>query len=103
MHFSGSFIKDQTAVGTFLLAFAAAFADILLNVWFAAAVLVFLSGSGTAAHSDIFDRSAKTGHFMAFKMGQTDKYVSIHDGTADLCFFYIFSAIDRYGYIICTL
>ena len=77
-------------------------ADILLNVWFAAAVLVFFSCPGSTAHTDIFYGSAEAGHFMAFKMGQADKYIGIHNSTADLGFFYIFPAFYRHIYIICT-
>ena len=70
---------------------------------FSAAVLFGLSGSGAAAHTDIFDSASKSCRFVAFKMGQADKYVSIHHCPSDLCSFYIFAAFYRHIYIIGSL
>lgn len=102
LHLAGVFIEDKAIVGTFLLAFAAASAKLRGNMGFSAAVLFGLSGSGAAAHTDIFDSASKSCGFVAFKMGQADKYIGIHNSTADLGFFYIFPAFYRHIYIICT-
>ena len=60
-------------------------------------MLLCFAGSGTAAHADVFDSAAETGHLMSFEMGQADKDIGIHNGTADFGFFYVFAAL--YGYI----
>ena len=68
-----------------------------------AAVLLGLTGTGAAAHSDVFDGAAEAGHFMALKMGQADKYICIHNSTADFGIFYIFAAVYRNINIISSL
>ena len=95
VHFSGGFIENETAVGTFLLTAAAAPAELFLDVWFSTAVLIGLTGARTAAHADIFDRTAEAGHLMALEMGQADENICIHDSTSDLGCFYIFTAFYR--------
>ena len=50
-----------------------------------------------------FDSASKSCGFVAFKMGQADKYVSIHHCPSDLCSFYIFAAFYRHIYIIGSL
>ena len=61
VHFSGCFIEDQAAVGTFLLAASATAALTFLDIWFSAAVLLGFSGTGTAAHANVFDGAAEAG------------------------------------------
>ena len=68
-----------------------------------AAVLLGLACTGSAAHSDVFDGAAEAGHFMALKMGQADKYICIHNSTADFGIFYIFAAVYRNINIISSL
>ena len=68
-----------------------------------AAVLLGLSGAGAAAHADIFNGAAEAGHFVALKMGQADKYVSIHNSTADFGIFHIFSAVYRNINVVSSL
>lgn len=103
MHLLRGFIEYQTAVGAFLLAAAAATAQTLLNVRFSAAVLLGLSGAGTAAHTDIFDRAAKAGHLMTLEVRQADKNISIHDGTSNLGSLHILTALNRNLDIVRTL
>ena len=45
-------------------------AGTLIYAWLAFTVLLHLAGTGTAAHSDIFDRAAKACRFMTFEMRQ---------------------------------
>ena len=100
VHFSGGFIENETAVGTFLLTAAAAPAELFLDVWFSTAVLIGLTGARTAAHADIFDRAAEAGHLMSLEMGQADKDIGVHDGAADLSFFDVFASGHRNSDVI---
>ena len=65
-------------------------------------MLFFFTSSGAAAHTDIFDGTAKASLFMTFEVRQGNKDIRIHDSTADFCFFYIFAANNRNIDIICT-
>ena len=100
VHFSGGFIENETAVGTFPLTAAAAPAELFLDVWFSTAVLIGLTGARTAAHADIFDRTAEAGHLMSLEMGQADKDIGVHDGAADLSFFDVFASGHRNSDVI---
>ena len=100
VHFSGVFIENETAVGTFPLTAAAAPAELFLDVWFSTAVLIGLTGARTAAHADIFDRTAEAGHLMSLEMSQADKDIGVHDGAADLSFFDVFASGHRNSDVI---
>ena len=58
-------------------------------------MLIFLSRTGTASHSDIFDRAAESGCLMSFEMGQTDENIRVHHCTSDFRFFDILAALHR--------
>ena len=58
-------------------------------------MLLGFSGTGTAAHANVFDGAAESGHLMALEMGQADEDICIHDSTSDLGCFYIFTAFYR--------
>ena len=66
-------------------------------------MLIGLPGSGAAAHTDIFDGTAKAGHFVPLEVCQTDEHIGIHHGASDLRFLHIFAALHRDGNIIGTL
>ena len=61
------------------------------------------SGSGAAAHTEIFQSAAKSCGFMSFKMIQGNNNICIHNGTADLGFFYVSAAFHRNKSLIRTL
>ena len=78
-------------MGTDFFAGTAAHAEFLVNFRFSFPMLLHFAGSGAAAHADIFEGSAKTGHLMSLEMRQRNKYIRIHDRLTDLCLFYILS------------
>lgn len=83
MHFPGGLVKGQTLVGALLHAGLAAHALVLVDRGLTVVVLLFLTGAGAAAHTDVLDGSAKTRHFMSFKMVQGDEHVGVHNSSAD--------------------
>ena len=103
MHLFRGFIEYQTAVGAFFLTAAAATAQALLNVRFSAAVLLGFSGTGTAAHANVFDCAAEAGRFMPLEMGQADKNICIHNSTSNLGSLHILTALNRNLDIVRTL
>ena len=102
---SGSFevLKFRSIMSTDLSTFFAADTQLLIYMRFACTVHFHFSGAGTAAHTDVFQSSAKTGAFMSFEMGEGKEYVGIHDCASDFRFFYVFTALDRYIDLVSSL
>ena len=90
-------------IGTFLLTAATTAAFFRINAGFAIVMLILFAGTGSAAHTDIFDCPAKSRHFMSFKMCQTDEHVRIHNGPADFRFLNILSPAHRNSNIVSSL
>ena len=66
-------------------------------------MLNHLARTGTAAHTDIFDCAAETGHFVSLEVIERNKNIRIHDCTADAGGFDIFSIRNGNFHIIRTL
>ena len=99
----GLFVLELRGImGTDLCALSASDTQILICMRLSGTVHLHLACTGTAAHSDVFQSAAESGSFMAFKMSQGNKYVCIHDCTADLRFFYILAALHGYQLLICS-
>ena len=103
MHLMGSLVVYQSLIGTFSHASFAATAQILIDLRFALSVLFHFTGSGSAAHTDIFDSTAEARRFMPLEMIQGNKHIRIHNGPADLSIFHIFAALYRHLDIIRSL
>ena len=56
---------------------------------FSGRVHFHLTGTGAAAHTDVFNRTAKSGSFMSLEMGQGNQNICVHNGTPNFGFFYI--------------
>ena len=67
-----------------------------------ALVLLHLSGTASAAHADILDRSAEAGLLMAFEVCKRNKDIGIHNGPADISFLAVFPVGNRHKDIIST-
>ena len=78
-----------------LLAAVTSDTEILIDVRLAGAVHLHLAGSGTAPHTDVFQRAAEAGGLMSFKMSQRNENIRVHDRLSDLGFLYIFAAVYR--------
>ena len=65
-------------------------------------MLLHLSGTASAAHSDILQCTAKAGCFMTLKMAQTDKNICIHDCVSDVCSLAVLAIYNRNFYLICS-
>jgi len=81
----------------------AAAAGIGIDYRLAVGMLFLLTGTASAAHTDILDGAAETGHLMALEVAQADEDVSVHHSTADLGSLDIFAAFHRNFHIIGTL
>ena len=81
----------RTVSGTDL----AAHADFPVNSRLSAVVLFHFPGPAPTAHADVLQASAEPGHLMPLEVAETDKYVRIHNGTANLCFLYQRTAFYR--------
>ena len=62
-------------------------------------VLLGLSGSRAASHTNILDNPTKTCHFVPLEVRQADEHVCIHNGTTDFCFLYVLPSDHWYRYI----
>ena len=69
---------------------------LLIDGWPSAVVHLHLSGTGTAAHSNILQGAAKPGSLVAFKVIQGNKDVCVHDGGSDLGFLYQLTTFYRH-------
>lgn len=76
---------------------------LLLHIGLSCIVHFHLTGTGTAAHTDVFQRSAETGGFMALEMAECDENIRIHNSASYFRLFYIFAAFYRYQLFIRTL
>lgn len=102
-HFVRAGIVGKAAVCTFPFAPAAAAAALRVNLRLPVGVLFLLSGAGAATHPDVFDRTAKSSHFMPLEMGQTDKHIRIHHRAADARLLDELAARNGDGYVIRSL
>ena len=73
----------------------AATTDIRINRRFSTGMLLHLSGTASASHTDIFQCTAKARCLMAFEMAQADKDIRVHDRMTNQCCFAIFSVNNR--------
>ncbi len=103
MHLPGLFIKDQPVIGALLLTAGTAPALLLVDFGLAAGVLLLLPRPGAAAHANILDSAAETGHLVALEMGQADKHVGVHNGPADLGLLHIFAPLYRDLHVVGAL
>ena len=65
-------------------------------------MLLHLTRTASAAHSDVLDRAAESCLLMTLEMIKRDKYIGIHDRTAYVCLFAIFAIWNGNYYIIRT-
>ena len=100
MHLPALLVKDKSTVGALLLAAAAAPAGLGIDSWFAAGMLLLFARPGAAAHSNIFDGPAETGHLVALKVCQADKDIGVHNGPADLGLGNILASFYRDGHVV---
>ena len=88
-------------VGTaFPGAFTAGTAQIRTDDRLAVAVLLHFSGPASAAHAQIFDRTAEAGHFMSLEVIEGDDDIRVIQGTADISLFAVFTAGNGNGDVI---
>ena len=75
----------------------------LIHVRLSGIVLLHLSGTASAAHTDILQAAAEAGSLVALEVGQRNEHVGIHNGTADLRRLYQLAANHRDFDIVRTL
>ena len=97
-----AFVGDR--VGTaFPGAFTAGTAQIRTDDRLAVAVLLHFSGPASAAHAQIFDRTAEAGHFMSLEVIEGDDDIRVIQCTADISLFAVFTAGNGNGDVIGSL
>ena len=65
-------------------------------------MLLHLSCTASAAHTDILQSTSESGCLMPFKVTETDKNIRIHDRMSDQRSFAVFSVYYRNLYLICS-
>ena len=103
VHLMCGLIIYQSIIGTFLHAALTAPAQTLVDLRLALRMLLHFARSGAAAHTDVFNSTAKPRRLMSFEMIQGNKHIRIHDGTTDLRILHIFAAFYRYLDVIRSL
>ena len=68
MHLLGLFIKEQTIIGALSHTAAASSTHIFVNRWLTICMLLFLTSTRTASHTDVLNRTTKSCRLMPFKM-----------------------------------
>ena len=63
-------------------------------------MLLHLSGTASASHTDILQSTAKAGCLMSLEVAETDKNICVHDSMADQGSFTVFSVHYRNFYFI---
>ena len=97
-----AFVADR--VGSALLGTApASTAQLLINMRLSGIMLLHFAGSGTAAHSDVLQSTAKACCLMPLEVRQRNKNICIHHRTANVSFLAIFTISHRNQNIIRTL
>ena len=66
-------------------------------------MLLGLTGPGAAAHADVLDGAAKSGHLVALEVGQRDEHVGVHHRPADLGLLHVLAAHHGYLHIVGAL
>ena len=92
-------ISDRIA-SAFFCTTTAATAEFCMDGRFSAGMLLHLSCTASASHTNVLKGTAESGGLMAFKMGQTDKNIRIHNGMTDICCLAVLSVYDRNFYFI---
>ena len=90
---------NRCAMRTDFTARTTAHTKVHIRARFSLTVLFHLSRAGTAAHTNIFDRTAKTRHLMPLKMRERDKYVRIHNRVTNFRFLYILPVNWHNGFV----
>lgn len=99
----GESIGDMRCiVGTDVHTIATADAFVLLDLRLSIAVHLHLSGTRATAHTHILQSTAKTSTFMALEVGEADQDIGIHQCTAYLGLFHVFTC-NRNQHFIRTL
>ncbi len=75
---------------------------IALNLWTALFVHLTFTGIGATTHANIFHGTAKASFFVPLKVVKGNHNISIHNGSANLCAFNIFTALNRNIHIVRT-
>ena len=88
-------VRNRVA-STLLCATMTAAAQLLMNRRLSARMLLHLSGTASAAHTNILQGTAKAGRLMALKMGQADKNICVHDRMSDQRRLAVLTIYDRY-------
>ena len=83
--------KNRCVVGAGFSAGAAADARLFIHEGFAGRMHLHLARAGAATHADVFDRAAEAGRFMPLEVGQRDDDIRVHQRSADLGRFDIFT------------
>ena len=97
-----AFVADR--VGSALLGTApASTAQLLINMRLSGIMLLHFAGSGTAAHSDVLQSTAKACCLMPLEVRQRNKNICIHHRTANVSLLAIFTVSHRNQNIIRTL
>ena len=89
-------LKLRCIMGADLSTLLTANTQILIYVRFSGTVHFHFACTGTASHTDVFQCTAKSGGFMAFKMGEGNENVRIHNCAADFGLFHILAALHRH-------
>ena len=79
----------RAIMGTDAYAGAAADAERRIDNGFSFPMLLHLTGAGTAAHTQVFQRATKAGLLMTLEVAERNNDVCVHDGLTDLGFLYI--------------
>ncbi len=95
-------LYDRSSVCTYSVTCATTYADRRIHARFTFIMLLHFTCSRTTSHSDILQRSTKSGCFMSLKMCQRDKHIRIHDCLPDLRLFHILT-VNRNQCLISSL
>ena len=93
------YIRNRIASAFFCTAVAAT-TDIRIDRRFSTGMLLHLSGTASASHTDILQSTAKGGCLMSLEMAETDKNICVHDSMSKQGSFAVFSVYYRNFYFI---
>src|SRR5699024_7176869 len=92
--------KRDCPMSTVFRTDTASCADCVIHRRLPAVMLLHLTCAASASHTDIFETSAESCHFMSLEMTQTDEHICIHNSLSDLRLFDQSSSLNRNADII---
>ena len=96
-------VKADSVGAAFLGTFMTVAAKFLIHHALAGRMLLHLAGPAAAAHTQVFNRTAKACHFMPLEMCQTDDNISVHNGPANFSLLHILAIFHRHFHIVSPL